>query len=47
MAAKPKPKFSQYVCGVCRRRLKVDRWVYSTHTGNRYCLPGEGCQKRK
>jgi len=34
-------------CGKCGRRLKTNRWVYSRWTGNRYCWPGEGCDKPK
>ena len=37
----------KYQCATCGRRLKVGRWVYSKHTGSRYCWPGEGCQKPK
>lgn len=40
-----KPKIRIYVCGVCGRKLKNERWVYSGHTGARYCRPGDGCQK--
>lgn len=29
----------------CGRTLKNEHWVYSSQTGNRYCWPGEGCQK--
>jgi len=36
-----------YRCGMCNRRLKLNRWVYSTHTKGRYCWPGEGCQRKK
>lgn len=34
-----------YHCGVCGRKLKVDRCIYSSHTKQRYCYPGEGCNK--
>ena len=34
----------EYRCAVCRRKLRPERWVFSSHTGNRYCLPGEGCE---
>lgn len=34
-----------YHCGDCGRKLPAERWVYSRHTGARYCTPGEGCQK--
>ena len=33
-------------CERCRRVLPRDRWIYSRHTGARYCWPGEGCGKR-
>lgn len=36
-----------YRCAICNRRLKVDRCIYSSHTRNRYCYPGEGCNRRK
>lgn len=35
----------EYRCGQCGRRLKAERWVYSRHTGSRYCWPGEGCAR--
>lgn len=34
-----------YACGCCGRKLKTDRYVYSSYTGNRYCWPGEGCAR--
>lgn len=34
-----KVKLSDHKCGVCGRRLPSEQWVYSQHTGNRYCLP--------
>jgi IS30 family transposase len=27
----------------CGRELRNERWIYSTHTGLRYCWTGEGC----
>lgn len=36
-----------YHCAKCGRRLKHDHWVYSKHTGSRYCWPGQGCQVPK
>jgi len=33
-------------CAACNRRLPPERWVYSQHTGARYCWPGEGCQSQ-
>jgi len=36
-----------YHCAICNRRLKADRCIYSSHTRNRYCWPGEGCEKRR
>ena len=41
------PPLTDYRCASCRRRLRQDRWIFSSHTRNRYCWPGEGCQKRK
>lgn len=29
----------------CGRELKNEQWVYSSHTGLRYCPPGAGCWK--
>ena len=37
--AMTKVKLSDHKCGVCGRRLPSEQWVYSQHTGNRYCLP--------
>lgn len=34
-----------YRCASCGRKLTNERWVYSRHTGARYCLPGEGCER--
>ena len=45
MAATKRPPKSKHRCGRCNRRLRQDHWVYSTHTGKRYCWPGEGCHK--
>ncbi len=39
-------KTTEYQCGVCGRRLPLDRWIYSRHTGARYCWPGE-CRKTR
>lgn len=39
-----KQKLSDYRCAICRRRLPQEQWVYSRHTGNRYCLPGAKCK---
>lgn len=33
-------------CGICQRRLRNNRWVYSKFSRNHYCMPGEGCQKK-
>lgn len=38
-----KPARREYDCGDCGRRLPHERWIYSRHTGARYCTPGEGC----
>ncbi len=32
-----------HTCAICTRKLEDQEWVYSAWTGNRYCLPGEGC----
>lgn len=32
-----------YCCGQCGRKLPHEQWVFSSHTGNRYCWPGHGC----
>lgn len=29
----------------CGRALKNERWIFSTHTRNHYCWPGEGCSR--
>ena len=34
-----------YRCALCNRRLRDERWIYSRHSGNRYCFPGE-CHRR-
>jgi hypothetical protein len=47
MSVTKKRKKSRFRCAVCRRYLPQERWVYSSHTGNRFCYPGEGCQKPK
>ena len=36
-----------YTCGVCSKTLKNERWIYSRHTGQRYCWPGECKADRK
>jgi len=36
-----KPSKRTYTCGVCSKTLKNERWIYSRHTGQRYCWPGE------
>ena len=40
-AEKPKPAARTYSCGSCGKTLKAERWIYSRHTGSRYCWPGE------
>jgi hypothetical protein len=42
----PKVKLSQFTCGLCGRKLPVEQYVYSRHTGARYCLPGR-CKPRQ
>jgi hypothetical protein len=42
-----KSKARTYSCAYCGRRLKDERWIYSTFTRNRYCWPTEGCWRRK
>lgn len=37
--------YTKHRCVRCNRRLKRDRFVRSTYTGNRYCWPGEGCHR--
>ena len=34
-----------YCCASCGRELKPDAWIYSRHTGSRYCTPADprGC----
>ena len=32
-----------YYCDRCGRKLKPERWVFSSHTRKRYCWPGTGC----
>ena len=34
-----------YTCACCQRRLKKDRWIWSHWTKNRYCWPGQGCNR--
>lgn len=40
-----------YHCAMCGRALEPNHWIYSSHTGARYCYVGEGCwlksKKRK
>jgi len=44
----PKAKLSQFTCGLCGRKLPVEQYVYSRHTGARYCLPTEAkCKPRQ
>jgi len=40
-----RPPLTDHRCACCGRRLRRECWVFSRHTGNRYCLPGEGCQR--
>lgn len=40
-----------YRCDRCDRPLRHHtdgraRWIYSPHTGARYCYPGDGCNKQ-
>jgi hypothetical protein len=37
------PQRREYHCADCGRKLPHERWIYSRHTGARYCTPGEGC----
>ncbi len=41
------PSPPAYRCARCNRRLKDGRWIFSTFTRRRYCLPGDkrGCDK--
>jgi len=43
---KAKVRYSQFRCGLCNRKLPVEQYVYSRHTGARYCLPGK-CKSRQ
>ena len=36
----------EYHCGLCGRKLKHEEWIYSQHTGARFCQPDNGCVKR-
>ena len=38
-----KVKLTDHRCAICRRKLPSEQWVFSRHTGNRYCLPGTKC----
>jgi hypothetical protein len=40
-----KTRTRTFRCFHCGRKLKDGRWVFSRFTGNRYCLPYEGCAK--
>jgi hypothetical protein len=42
-----KVKLSEFRCALCRRRLPQEQYVYSRHTGNRYCLEGKCKTDRK
>jgi len=43
-----KVPLSDYRCAVCGKRLPKEQWVYSRHTGNRYCLPtNDKCKPRQ
>ena len=45
-SSRRKPTPLEYHCGCCGRRLRDERWIYSTHTGARFCWPGE-CKTEK
>lgn len=42
---------SKYICARCGKPLFTSgadgstRWIHSSHTGSRYCWPGEGCNR--
>lgn len=38
---------AKHQCGKCGRRVRVERCVYSRWTRERYCFPGEGCERAK
>lgn len=38
--------FTKLAAPSCDRRLKKLRYIYSTWTGEHYCWPGEGCDKK-
>jgi len=45
---KAKAKLSQFRCALCGRKLPQEQYVYSRHTGNRYCLPTRAeCKPRR
>lgn len=35
-----------YVCARCGRKADADQFVYSKHTGKRYCVELEACKYR-
>jgi hypothetical protein len=45
--ATPRRRGEPYRCARCDRELAPERWVYSHHTGARYCWPGEGCNRKE
>jgi hypothetical protein len=45
--AAPRRRGEPYRCARCDRELEPERWVYSHHTGARYCWPGEGCNRKE
>ena len=42
-----KVKLSQFRCALCGRKLPQEQWVFSRHSGNRYCLEGQCKTDRK
>ena len=53
----PMRKPSKHMCVICERTLDFTwdeeaeqfnkHWIESGHTGNRYCWPGEGCDRNE
>lgn len=33
-------------CALCHTRLPAQQWIYSRHTGNRFCLDYRACERR-
>lgn len=44
-AAKIPPRL--YTCAYCGKRARVESMVYSSHTGNRFCVDPAACERRR